>query len=220
MIENRHNFIDSLNKGMQATRGKYIARMDADDIMHVDRLKVPFSIMEEEPDITVCGSQMIFFGENLKPTLSKQMPGLIESPLITFLYGNSVPNSTVLIRRDFLQNHKLKYEIYPYAEDYKLWTEIAKRGGMFYLESQPLIYYRIHDTQITQQKRQEQLETTYLIKEEIIDYLILQSTIGQSTIIDLKNKLKELKELHLVNSDEISHIFHSIFTKNKTLIRA
>jgi glycosyltransferase involved in cell wall biosynthesis len=217
LIENEHNFIESLNKGMQLAQGKYIARMDADYIMHVDRLKVQFNIMEEESDITICGTQMIFFGDKVKSRVSRKPTGLIESPLVAFLSGNLILHSTVLIRRDFLQIHKLEYELYPYAEDYKLWTEIAKKGGLFYIEPQALIYYRISDSQISEKKDKDQIVTTQLIKDEIIEYLIEQSSIGKPSLNAIRNNLKDIEIFHFIDLEDVVKIFQLIFIKKENL---
>lgn len=56
LIENKHDYIGSLNIGLKTASGKYIARMDADDIMHIDRLKIQYAIMEEDPRTTICSS--------------------------------------------------------------------------------------------------------------------------------------------------------------------
>ena len=56
LLEKKHDYIASLNRGMNAPKGKYLARMDADDIMHPDRLKIQYAVMEAEPSITVCGT--------------------------------------------------------------------------------------------------------------------------------------------------------------------
>ena len=63
VIQNRHDFIGSLNMGIHAARGKYIARMDADDLMLPHRLQTQFDFMELHPDIDVCGSWADTFGE-------------------------------------------------------------------------------------------------------------------------------------------------------------
>ena len=65
LVENEHNFIGSLNKGLELAGGKYIARMDADDIMHIDRLKIQYSIMEAKPEIDICSAWMAPFGDNI-----------------------------------------------------------------------------------------------------------------------------------------------------------
>jgi glycosyltransferase involved in cell wall biosynthesis len=150
VLQNRHDFIGSLNLGLQKANGKYIARMDADDIMHIDRLKIQHAIMEEEPEITVCGTWMIPFGENVpRGKINTGMNGLIENPLLQLLRGNILYHPTIMIRKDFLNVHHLRYDNYECAEDYKLWYEIAKRKGVFYVESQPLLNYRVSDEQIS-----------------------------------------------------------------------
>ena len=52
--QNKHDFIGSLNLGLNLSGGKYIARMDSDDIMHPDRLKIQYAFMEENPEIDIC----------------------------------------------------------------------------------------------------------------------------------------------------------------------
>ncbi len=65
IVNPRHDFIESLNTGMATAKGKYVARMDADDIMHVDRLRIQHALMEENPEITVCTSWLTPFGEGI-----------------------------------------------------------------------------------------------------------------------------------------------------------
>ncbi|WP_315578925.1 glycosyltransferase family 2 protein [Hoylesella oralis] len=130
LIASSHDFVKSLNKGVSAARGKYIARMDADDIMHPDRLRIQYEIMETEPSITVCSTWMRLFGKDVSPgRISQSICGLVEYPLLAFLQGNFVFHPTTMIRKSFLDENTLLYEHYPYAEDLKLWKEIALRGG-------------------------------------------------------------------------------------------
>lgn len=55
-VRKEHGFIDTLNLGLSISTGQYIARMDSDDIMHPDRLKIQYELMERENTVTVCGS--------------------------------------------------------------------------------------------------------------------------------------------------------------------
>lgn len=57
-------FIRTLNTGLEKARSKYIARMDADDIMHVDRLKIQYAIMEQEPTILICSSTVVYLSND------------------------------------------------------------------------------------------------------------------------------------------------------------
>ena len=56
LIRCPHDFIDSLNRGIAESKGRYIARMDADDLMLPNRLQVQYDFMEEHPEIDICGS--------------------------------------------------------------------------------------------------------------------------------------------------------------------
>lgn len=215
LIVNKHDFIDSLNLGLDSAEGKYIARMDADDIMHVDRLKIQYSIMENETEITVCGAGIVRFGTNLRPESLVHFSGLIENPLLKFIQRNFLFHPTAMIRTDFLREHKLKYENYFYAEDFKFWTEIAKMGGQFYIDNQPLLYYRISDNQVSKQKSEEQKATTEIIITEIIDYLIEQNKSEYSELSMTFSNLCQLREKGLITKYEISVFFQNLFLKNK-----
>lgn len=215
LIANKHDFIGSLNLGLDSAEGKYIARMDADDIMHVDRLKIQYSIMENETEITVCGAGIIRFGANLRPESLAHFSGLIKNPLLKFIQRNFLFHPTAMIRTDFLREHKLKYENYFYAEDFKFWTEIAKMGGQFYIDNQPLLYYRISDNQVSKQKSEEQKATTEIIITEIIEYLIEQNNSEYSELSMTFSSLCQLREKGLITKYEISVFFQNLFLKNK-----
>jgi hypothetical protein len=96
LIHNHHNFIDSLNKGILESKGKYIARMDADDIMLTQRLQVQYDFMEANPNIDICGSWIEVFGNktNIIKTYTehKQIVALM-------LLANSMAHPAVILRR-------------------------------------------------------------------------------------------------------------------------
>ena len=142
VIENKHDFIGSLNIGIDTAKGKYIARMDADDIMHIDRLKIQQTIMEEEPDITVCSAWMSPFGKGVsKGTVSRTISGILKSPLLHLLKNNLIVNSTSVMRHDFTKKHALRYEYYEHAEDYKC-VQTDMFGGSAYRNNPDYIVLR------------------------------------------------------------------------------
>lgn len=216
LVENKHDFIESLNMGMKRVKGKYIARMDADDMMHPDRLKIQYSMMEAEPSITVCGSWMTRYGERVAAdNIAQNLAGLIELPLLQFLRGNFVFHPTAMIRKNFLIQNQLQYEDYPCAEDLKFWSEIAKRGGVFYIEDQPLLHYRISDSQISKQKKEEQKATTERILLENLKYLLDKNSENYPELATFLNFLLELHEKEFINFTEMLQIVHRILHTNK-----
>lgn len=219
LIENKHDFIGSLNLGLETARGKYIARMDADDMMHVDRMKIQYTIMEEYPDIVICGTWMNNFGLNLQANnIVGTVSGLIENPILKFMKGNFLYHPTAMIRTAFLREHALKYEKYLYAEDFKLWTEVAKLSGQFYIENQPLLYYRISDNQVSNKNSKEQKTTTEIIITEITEYLIEQNKQEYPELFEVYNSFCELKEKQLFTKYEISAFFQNLFSKNEKML--
>ena len=217
MIENCHDFVSSLNLGISKAQGKYIARMDADDKMHPDRLKIQHAIMETEPSITVCSTWMKQFWKNVPvERIAHSLCSLVKYPLLAFLQGNFVFHPTVMIRKKFLIENKLHYENYPYAEDYKLWIEIAKKGGIFYVESQPLLYYRISETQITQKKREEQIKTSEKILLEVLYYLIEKNKNDFPELMLIFEALDKLREKEMVPFNGLVEVFQKIFHLNKS----
>lgn len=173
LIHNNHNYIQSLNIGLKNAGGKYIARMDADDIMHPDRLLVQYSLMEDKPEIDFCSSWYALFSNNNGPTLvCNKYSGKITDPLVSMLQKNIFMHPGMMFKTDFIIKNKLKYLYYNHAEDYKLWVDAAKSGALFYIEPQVLLYYRVHKQQISYKYSKIQEESSFRIKDEIMKYLL------------------------------------------------
>lgn len=216
LVENNHDLIGSLNMGMNMAKGQYIARMDADDIMYPDRLRIQHSIMQAEPSIIVCGTWMTHFGDDVAPgIIAKTTYGLVELPMLHFLRGNYIFHPTTMIRKDFLSEHHLNYEQYPYAEDLKLWSEIAKRGGIFFIENQPLLLYRISKGQVSRRKKEEQKATSERILHEILNYLLDKNKAMFPELLVFSDNLWNLQSKKLIEKAKIFQIIYDILFSNK-----
>ena len=56
--------VKSLNKGLKIAKGKYIARMDTDDIAYPDRLEKEIKFMKENPQYAIVAGKANFFDES------------------------------------------------------------------------------------------------------------------------------------------------------------
>lgn len=208
LIENKHDYIGSLNLGLKTAIGKYIARMDADDRMHTDRLKVQHRLMEQHTEIDVLGSWIEVFGDNTRSHVVGTLYGFIQDPLFKLLRGNILFHPTTMIRKSFWEAHSLHYESYAHAEDYKLWVDAAIQGACFYIEPQTLNYYRVSDRQVTQKCRLKQEETSRIIRslvaQELIrrdeEFEILTNLWNAHEELILKKKLNRESSLQFIAS--------------------
>jgi glycosyltransferase involved in cell wall biosynthesis len=137
---------NTLNKGIELARGKYIARMDGDDISKLDRLEKQFQFLENNPDIDICGAGYEFFGsKNYKVTY----PEVNENIKIGLLFGCCM--IIPLYRRASILQAGLRYdqEYFP-AEDYRFWTECMLKGLKMHNIQETLFRYRMHSTQVSE----------------------------------------------------------------------
>ncbi len=137
----------ALNRGMKEAKGKYIARMDADDIAFPDRLQRQFEYMEQHPDVGMCGTAIEIFGE--VKTRNDIYPKTAEEIKAYALFDCPFCHPTVMMRRDLFIKHDLWYDgtYYP-TEDYELWTRAIDLFPTVNLD-EVLLRYRVHDKSMT-----------------------------------------------------------------------
>ena len=174
LYQSKACFISNLNTGLEISSGKYIARMDADDLMSPIRLETQFRIMENS-DVDVCGSWILMFGEGMKSYVHAIFEGYIENPIRRLRHTCIVAHPSVMLRKEFFINNNLRYQNYPHVEDYKLWFEAAKKNAVFYVEPQVLLAYRNSAEQITKIREKEIGEQSIVIRNEVNKYLNLES---------------------------------------------
>lgn len=170
--KNKHDYIATLNYGLENINTLYWARMDVDDIMPKDRLQIQYAILEDYPDIDVCSGWMQLFGENVTPQLVETVAGYIKNPLLLMLKTNFVFNPTTMCRTEFVRKHQLRYKYYMHAEDLLFWCEAARAGATFFVESLSLNYYRLSENQVGHKYNKEQSETAWQIRQKVIQWLV------------------------------------------------
>lgn len=159
--DTNRGIIKTLNRGLQLARGKYIARMDADDISLPTRIEEEVKLMEQHPEVVVCGTDIELFsdtGRKLpKPFLVSGDSRELKSRLAV---ATCFAHPSVIIRKSVLDKHRLAYDSnYLHAEDYKMWLDLSPYGEFHFIRKK-LLRYRISDTQISQRANAGQMEST------------------------------------------------------------
>jgi len=149
-IKNPQNINYTLNliKGFKLARGEYIARMDDDDISMPERFERQVEYLDSHPEVVVLGSFINTFGNSgMKSWINLSEPDEVE---VAMNFFNPICHPTVMIRKSFLEKHKLKYNIKElYAEDYRLWADIISCGGKIANLPEELLNYRCHKQSAT-----------------------------------------------------------------------
>lgn len=208
------DYIRNLNEGLAIAKGKFIARMDADDVMHSERLRIQLKRMQKNPEITVCSTWAKMFSDDGKQRPSFHMgDGIIENPGLQLLRANIILHPTVMMSKSFLLEHNIKYKDYPCVEDYKLWFDIACAGGTLFIEPQDLLFLRVSETQVTSVKKNEMRAESILLRKEMLRYLISCNSL--SNLNDLYITLEKLESNELIVSEETFRIFFIILNRIK-----
>jgi len=146
-----HGLIYSLNKAITHVNGKYIARMDSDDICLPGRLAKQKTFLDQNGNITVVASTIEFINEQEEKTGSWKLDRQTITPAQikrAILQQNCIAHPTVMMRTEIIK--KLKYKEYQKnIEDYDLWLRLLNRGYKIAKLDEPLLLYRVHDTSIT-----------------------------------------------------------------------
>ncbi len=145
----------SLNKGMEYATGKYIARMDADDICLPKRLERQYRFMEENPDVALSSCRFMTLkngvvasggcggktdGESVKALL------FVTNPI---LHPGIIAKAEVIKRLGYDKN-------FTCSEDMELWTRFIMNGYKVEIMSEYLMIYRLHEKQITETTLEKQ----------------------------------------------------------------
>lgn len=203
-IKNETNLklIQTLNKGLSVASGKYIARMDADDIANPDRFEKQVHFLENNSEYGIVGSFAETFG------IKKQVLKYVEDDAdirYALISHNPFIHSTVMLRRSILTIYKLQYcRDQLHVEDYGLWIRMMNytKGKIL---PEILVSYRLHCDQISEVYVNEQLINTNHVQAnylnalgytsdeiEIILLLIKKTSLNISKLLDFSFRIIDL----------------------------
>lgn len=135
-----HGLAFALNACVDLARGRYLARMDADDVSAPERLERQYEFLKANPKYDWCGTNAQLF-EDKFVWGCRRMP---EEPSATdYLKYSPFIHPTVMFRREILVEH-------PYTvsrktrrcEDYELFLRLWRQGYHGYNLQESLFYYR------------------------------------------------------------------------------
>lgn len=123
-----------LNQSVEMARGEYYARMDADDIMHPDRLKIQLEYLKDNEKYDVLGTSYFSINQSNEVIAAFKMP-----PRMT-VQDFRILHPSVIARTEWFRKNRYDAR-FKRIEDFELWLRTTNRYTIGSLPLQ-LMFYR------------------------------------------------------------------------------
>ncbi len=146
-MEPQRGVAKALNTGCKLASGKYIARMDADDVAMPERFAAQLEFLETNPEIGIVGTWVQFINSTGGEVFGSWNEKPVDPPLVKWQVFSGCPffHNAVMMRVGPLRELGY-YSTDFHAEDYELWSRLlaVSQGANI---PRPLVHYRLHDEQ-------------------------------------------------------------------------
>ncbi|KKP55482.1 MAG: Glycosyl transferase family 2 [candidate division WS6 bacterium GW2011_GWB1_33_6] len=184
-IEKQNGLGNVINVGIRQSKGKYIARMDADDIMYPTRLEKQVEYLESNPNCVAVGGQIDIIDE-YGDKVNHREYALTDKELRKnrFLF-QPFAHPAVTLRKSTLENIGLYPEDMWKVEDVKLFLILSTKGEFANL-SDTVLKYRMTFKTESQSKMIEHFKKTNDIRNWAIKELNIKPTLREHIIWDMQ----------------------------------
>jgi glycosyltransferase involved in cell wall biosynthesis len=187
VIENKENIglVKSLNRALEYCTGKYIARMDADDISMPERLELEKAYLEKNNlDFVFSGMIVIDENGNKRFEWDNNAFNVDEVKKVMGLWNISL-HPTWFVKSE-VYNNLGGYREIPYCEDYDFSLRSLNKGYKIGKLNENLLLYRMRSTGISQSNNFEQ----FIISRKIVQLYKQNKLNDDSYVFRLVNELK------------------------------
>lgn len=195
-----------LNQIIDESKYDYIARMDADDLIHPDKLKIQLNFLENNKEFDLVSTGVISINNR------NEIKGI---RCVTKIYTDfsqvkrhyPIVHASILARKNWYKRNKYNIGL-PRAEDYELWCRTISNNDLkLAVLPEPLYYYR-----------EEGLVTAEKMKNSYIDCLKIYKNFSEN--ISYKEVFKEHLKIHLIDIlDSLGLLQNIVRLRNKKEIR-
>jgi len=148
----------SLNLGLDAALGVYIARMDSDDVSLPERLQKQVAYMDEHPEIIASGTWAHDIDDEGRILGNRSLP-IGKRMLYGYWWPCPIIHPSAIIRKSLLKDRRYDSGI-RYAQDYELWLRLRKEHVLGNL-AEFLMLYRVHKGSISIKQTEAQLRSVH-----------------------------------------------------------
>jgi glycosyltransferase involved in cell wall biosynthesis len=154
--------VAAANEGIGLARGRYLARMDSDDVCLPRRLELQVKYLDEHPECVVVGSRVTVvdpYGSPVFESGQKLTHEEIDAELLSSGGGWAIVQPSAMMRTEAVRRvggYRGRHNV---SEDQDLFLRLAELGGVANLP-EPLLLYRRHYQSVmhTQWRQREEVK--------------------------------------------------------------
>ncbi|MBX2917504.1 MAG: glycosyltransferase family 2 protein [Cyclobacteriaceae bacterium] len=157
----------SVNKAISEAKGLYMARMDADDIAHPQRLEKEIFFLEQNPGVSIVGTAMQSIGYS---KYLHKFPESHEACKAQLLFNVCFGHPTVVMRKNVFNDLKNLYreDLQQYSEEYELWCRLVEKVKFANLPDVLLYYRTYHPAEKSRAEERRRINSFQIRKDFII----------------------------------------------------
>ena len=166
--EKNTGYTNSLIEGIRMAKGKYIARMDSDDISMPLRFEKQIAFLEANTDYGLVGSFIQTIQQEQGSEIWKY-PEEDDAIRLFCMVNSPFAHPTVMIRKEVLDENQLMYKAaFEPCEDFKLWIDLLKctKGKNL---PEVLLQYRLHNQQTIALNKTKLIENSNKIRQQLMN---------------------------------------------------
>lgn len=180
-VEKQNGLGNVINIGIRRSKGKYIARMDADDIMYPTRIEKQVEYLESHPNCVAVGGQIDIIDENGNITGHREYAVEDKDIKKNLFLFQPFAHPAVTLRRSTLEEIGLYPENMWKVEDVKLFLILSTKGEFHNLEDTVLKYRMTFKTE-SQSKMLDHFKKTNEIRNWAVKELGIKPTVREYII--------------------------------------
>lgn len=222
----------SINRGLELANGKYIARIDSDDIALPTRIQKQVEFMEKNPDYVLCGSFVKFISDDDKELFVVKMPTTYKGIEFMHTIACGMYHPAAMYRKSIIDQFGIRYDPnIKMAEDYDLWIKLMRHGKALNLPEILVLYRRgnnndsqkyrsLMEKESTEIRKRYCQEVNYEEKErkKVLELISLehQKDLKIFTVVKITKKYIDYLNRHIERDEEDyrivkQHIFLKIY---------
>lgn len=178
----------ALNTGLAQAQGKYIARMDADDVSHPERLAKQVAYLDAHPEIGVLGTRTAFVTTVEKSSGMRWFVDWQNALLrphehyVKRFVDAPLAHPTVMLRRELVERHG-GYDTGPLPEDHELWLRWMDAGVRFAKLPEELLTWNDHAQRLSRTHPHYSVDAFFTTKAKWLARWMKRELNGRPVII-------------------------------------